>query len=45
MQKLYTVEFAYKSEVIKMKELKGWPFKPLDATPQGGPGDGNPGPI
>jgi len=26
-------------------QLKGWPFEPFDATPQGGPGDGNPGPT
>jgi hypothetical protein len=33
-------------EVKKMKELKGWPFEPLDGVrPCGGPGagPGNPG--
>jgi len=29
MRKVYTLNFVYKNEVIKMKELKGWPFEPL----------------
>ena len=29
MRKVYTLIFVYKHEVIKMKELKGWPFEPL----------------
>ena len=27
-------------EVIKMNELKGWPFEPLDGIDGGGPGSG-----
>jgi len=46
MQKVYTLNFVYMYEVIKMKELKGWPFEPLDGDikPLGGvPPDPTPG--
>ncbi len=44
MQKVYTAIFVYKHEVIKMKELKSWPFETLgdDVEPleEEGPGAG-----
>ncbi len=46
MRKVYSVIFVYEHEVIKMKELKGWPFETLgddvepleEEGPGGGPG-------
>jgi len=45
MRKLYSVNFVYGHEVIKMKELKGWPFEPLDGDvePLGEGSGGGPG--